>query len=248
MCLSPYVETFNSKVIKRFRTWTNKSLRVYEFRDSYVLYVYMLPTCHVYFAHGHIRVYGYLTSSSIAFLVYPYFLLTLGDFFIPALVGSLSLESEWLQVFLCLLDSSQHLGNDVVRVVSFPPLVFNSCSPLTKPFGTFPLALTTNSIIVTLMLHRFFTSQVKTKHLSIVSLFLNFYRVVRRKGKLIKDGIRWFVFIDKSQRILWVWFYMIDSGVCIHHLVVWSKFSLLHNSQVDCLSHPIMLSFVRLLS
>ena len=47
LCLSSYVETFNSKVIKRFRTWTKKSLRVFEFRDSYVLsflyehYVYM---------------------------------------------------------------------------------------------------------------------------------------------------------------------------------------------------------------
>ena len=37
LCLSPYSETFNSKVIKRFRTWTKKSLRVSEFRDSYVL-------------------------------------------------------------------------------------------------------------------------------------------------------------------------------------------------------------------
>ena len=40
MCLSPYVETFNSKVIKSFRTWTNKSLRVFEFRDSYILYMF----------------------------------------------------------------------------------------------------------------------------------------------------------------------------------------------------------------
>ena len=40
LCLSPYVETFNSKVIKRFRTWTKKSLRVFEFRDSYVLYMF----------------------------------------------------------------------------------------------------------------------------------------------------------------------------------------------------------------
>ena len=56
LCLSPYVETFNSKVIKRFRTWTKKSLRVFEFPDSCVLrYVYMLPTFDVhftYFAHG----------------------------------------------------------------------------------------------------------------------------------------------------------------------------------------------------
>ena len=57
LCLSPYVETFNLKVIKRFRTWTKKSLRVFEFRDFCVLrYVYMLPTFDVHFAHGHIRI------------------------------------------------------------------------------------------------------------------------------------------------------------------------------------------------
>ena len=54
LCFSPYVETFNSKVI-RFRTWTNKSLRVFEFRDSYVLYVYMWSwTFDVHFARGRI--------------------------------------------------------------------------------------------------------------------------------------------------------------------------------------------------
>ena len=63
--LSPYVETFNSKVIKRFRTCTKKSLRVFEFRDSCVLrYVYMLPTFNVHFAHGHIRVYVYSTNGN----------------------------------------------------------------------------------------------------------------------------------------------------------------------------------------
>ena len=30
--------------------------------DVYVFGVYVLPTCHVYFAHGHIRVYGYVTD------------------------------------------------------------------------------------------------------------------------------------------------------------------------------------------
>ena len=41
-CVSPhYVETFNSKLIKRFRTRTRSRyvLRVFEFRDSYVLYM-----------------------------------------------------------------------------------------------------------------------------------------------------------------------------------------------------------------
>ena len=55
LCLSPYVETFNLKVIKRFRTWTKKSLRVFEFRDSCVLrYIYMLPTFDVHFEHSRI--------------------------------------------------------------------------------------------------------------------------------------------------------------------------------------------------
>ena len=46
LCLSPYVETFNSKVIKRFRTWTKKSLRVFEFRDSNVRCVYVMYICY----------------------------------------------------------------------------------------------------------------------------------------------------------------------------------------------------------
>ena len=39
-CVSPpYVETFNSKLIKRFRTWT-RSYVFSKFRDSYVLYIF----------------------------------------------------------------------------------------------------------------------------------------------------------------------------------------------------------------
>ena len=52
--LSSYVVTFNSRVIKRFRTWTKKSLRVFEFWDSYVLYAYMLPTFDVHFVNSRI--------------------------------------------------------------------------------------------------------------------------------------------------------------------------------------------------
>ena len=63
LCRSPYVETFNSNVIKRFRTWTKKSLRVFEFRDSRVLrYVYMLPTFDVRFAHGRIWLWYIITG------------------------------------------------------------------------------------------------------------------------------------------------------------------------------------------
>ena len=57
LCLSPYLENFHTKVIKRFRTWTKKSLRVFKFRDSNVLsflyehYVYMLSTFDIHFTH-----------------------------------------------------------------------------------------------------------------------------------------------------------------------------------------------------
>ena len=41
LCLSPYVETVNSKVIKSFCNWTKKSLRVFKIRDFYVLCIYV---------------------------------------------------------------------------------------------------------------------------------------------------------------------------------------------------------------
>ena len=76
LCFSPYVETFNSKVIKRFRTWTKKSLRVFEFRDSCVLrYVYMLLTFDVRFAHGRIwlcNITRYVTSNSAKHQLFVY--------------------------------------------------------------------------------------------------------------------------------------------------------------------------------
>ena len=40
-CVSPpYVETFKSKLIKKVSYLNKKSLRVFEFRDSYVLYMF----------------------------------------------------------------------------------------------------------------------------------------------------------------------------------------------------------------
>ena len=44
-------------------------------------------------------------------------------------------------------------------------------------------------------------------------------------------GIRWFIRISKSLRILCVFFSRTDYGLCMHHLVVWSNFHFLHNSQ-----------------
>ena len=79
MCVSPpYVKTFNSKLIKRFRTWT---------RSRYVFSNFEIPMffkCSIvinirwpfhHFAHGHIRVYGHATVvisniSELHFLLY----------------------------------------------------------------------------------------------------------------------------------------------------------------------------------
>ena len=43
--------------------------------------------------------------------------------------------------------------------------------------------------------------------------------------------IRWFVCISESQRSLCITFSWTDSGICIHHLFVWSYFNFLYNSQ-----------------
>ena len=56
-CVSPpYVETFNSKLIKRFRAGTRSryvfSNLVNPMFYAYMFDVYVLPTCHVDFAHG----------------------------------------------------------------------------------------------------------------------------------------------------------------------------------------------------
>ena len=62
MCISlPYVETFNSKVIKGFVPELRSRYVLFEFRDSYVL----CDICHIcneYPMHiSHIHVYGYGT-------------------------------------------------------------------------------------------------------------------------------------------------------------------------------------------
>ena len=41
----------------------------------------------------------------------------------------------------------------------------------------------------------------------------------------------WSVYISETQRILCISFSRTDYALCIYHLVEWSKFNLLHNSQ-----------------
>ena len=60
-------------------------------------------------------------------------------------------------------------------------------------------------------------------------VFLLFFLTVTRSGRLAK--IRWSVCMPKSQRSWWVSLSRMDSGLCIYHLFLWSKLSILHNSQ-----------------
>ena len=61
------------------------------------------------------------------------------------------------------------------------------------------------------------------KFLSIVLL------IKTRSGLLV--GIRWSVYISRSQRILCVSFSKTNSGLCMYHLSVWTNFNRLHYSQ-----------------
>ena len=58
---------------------------------------------------------------------------------------------------------------------------------------------------------------------------LSFLLINTRSGLLAR--IRWSVCISKSQRILWVSFSRMDSGLCVYHLVAGWKFNFLHSYQ-----------------
>ena len=171
------------------------------------------------------------------------------------LAGGLSLESEWQQVSSGLQDSSQYSGwsqqcfslDDLDSLSDFQFL-----QSLSKPLGTISSIPT---ITVILMFHSFFSSLARSKYLSIFPFsfiftllsvwmvkfiqwqILFFLLIIARSAHLV--GIRWCVCISKSQRILYILFS--DSGLCIYHLVVWSNFSLLHNSQWIIFSNQLNL-------
>ena len=63
---------------------------------------------------------------------------------------------------------------------------------------------------------------------------LCFLLTITRSGHLAE--IRWSICMSRSPRILYVSFSRTDSGLCIYHLLAWSNFNLLHNSQ--CITFP----------
>ena len=67
----------------------------------------------------------------------------------------LSLEFEWQQVSMNLLNIQADFSNAVVWMVSARPLISNSSSPLINHWGTIPSAPVITGITVTLMLSNF---------------------------------------------------------------------------------------------
>ena len=149
------------------------------------------------------------------------------------------------QVSRTLVSILAYLSNGVFWIVSMHPPISNSSSFLTKRLGIVPWVPITIGITVTFMFNSFFVlwqgvSTCVSFYLLwlflcgllgrqiIIQQVLIFLIISSRCGLL--DEIRRSVCIWKSQRILWVSFFRKDSDLCIHHLVVWSNFIILHNS------------------
>ena len=91
-----------------------------------------------------------------------------------------------------------------------------------------------------------FSSLARSRYLSFYSLLsvspccsrngkVHFFLLtITRSGRLAE--IWWSVCILKSQRSLCISFSRKDSGLCIHHLFVWSNFNFLYNFQ--CITLP----------
>ena len=145
--------------------------------------------------------------------------------------------------------------------ISTSPLIFKCSRLGTNSLVTVPSAPITTGITVTFMFHSFFSSLVRFlvlislfdffllypvisqngKNLnSVGSLFFSFFSffffsffffflTITRFGRLAE--IRWSVCISKSLRSLCISLSKTDSGLCIHHLFMWSNFNFLHYSQ-----------------
>ena len=137
-------------------------------------------------------------------------------------------DSKSPQISRTHLNILDDLNSAVVWMVSTRVLIPNSASHFTNPFVTAPSATITIGITVTFMFHSFFsvTDQGPGTCLS------QFYSVFCRDVKVFNSEvlfffltliwsshlaeISWFVYISKSQRILWVSFSWTGSALCIN--------------------------------
>ena len=117
--------------------------------------------------------------------------------------------------------------------------------------GTVPSSPMITGITITFMIHNFFLDLWQGTCLSFLFLWFClcgpsgqqipffimlafFLSIITRCGLLAR--IRWSVCISKSRRNLCVSFSRMYSGLYIYHLILWSNFHFLHNSQ--CIIFP----------
>ena len=168
--------------------------------------------------------------------------------FTPA--GGLSQESEWQQASTDLLYSYQYSVNNAVVWTdwffcwfSVLPVLFSNLWDRSKRTNYDKYHHQTSC----------FTA--RSKYYLIFLAYFYFYSVVSRKRKIywaascpffffffyffvfisscfgLLVRTQWSVCISKSQKILWVPLFWRKSGLCMHHLVLWTNLNLLHNSQ-----------------
>ena len=151
-------------------------------------------------------------------------------------------DSKSPQVSRTLLSILAVFNNAVVWIVSTRPPTSKSSRPFNNPFGTVLKALITIGIIVIFIFHSFFQFSCKVDVLISLFTFFRFYSMVSRDSKvdnfadfvfllllliIIRSGllaeIWWSVCMSKSHRSLCVSFSRTDAGLCIYHLLAWSK-------------------------
>ena len=154
-------------------------------------------------------------------------------------------NSKYPQVSGTLQSITANLNNAVIWMVSTPPLISKS----SNPFVNFSLSVQSIPIIIRIPITFMFQSsfQFFSKVQLLIFLFtflfftlwsartanstiwqiLFFLSTIARSGHL--SEIRWSICILKSQTNLSVLFSRMDSGLCKHHLFVWSNLNFLHN-------------------
>ena len=153
-------------------------------------------------------------------------------------------DSKSPQVSRTLLSILADLNKAVFWTVSTDPVVSKPSSPCTNSLVTVqkpPIK------IKTFMFHSFFNSLGRSRYLlffthsskltlwsartakSTILQLLSFMLIIIRSGRLAE--IKWSVCMSKSHRSLRVSFSRTDAGLCISHLLVWSNFNFLQNSQ-----------------